>query len=53
MAYLILVRHGISEWNKKGWWTGWKDPDLSEEGYEEARKRKALRWKTRALPRVF
>ncbi len=38
MAQLILVRHGISEWNKKGWWTGWKDPDLAEEGYEEARK---------------
>ena len=37
MAYLILVRHGISEWNKKGWWTGWKDPDLAKEGYEEAR----------------
>lgn len=38
MAYLILVRHGISEWNKKGWWTGWKDPDLATEGYEEAKK---------------
>ena len=38
MAQLILVRHGISEWNKKGWWTGWKDPDLAKEGYEEAKK---------------
>ena len=38
MSYLILVRHGISEWNKKGWWTGWKDPDLAKEGYEEAKK---------------
>ena len=37
MSHLILVRHGISEWNKKGWWTGWKDPDLAKEGYEEAR----------------
>jgi len=38
MAMLILVRHGISEYNKKGLWTGWIDIDLSPEGYEEARK---------------
>ncbi|GIW62238.1 MAG: 2,3-bisphosphoglycerate-dependent phosphoglycerate mutase [Patescibacteria group bacterium] len=38
MAYLILVRHGISEWNKKGLWTGWKDPELAKEGYDEARR---------------
>lgn len=38
MAYLILVRHGLSEWNKKGLWTGWKDPDLSQEGREEAKQ---------------
>ncbi|OGK13326.1 hypothetical protein A2861_02815 [Candidatus Roizmanbacteria bacterium RIFCSPHIGHO2_01_FULL_38_15] len=37
MSKLILVRHGISTWNKKGWWTGWKDPELASEGYEEAR----------------
>ncbi|HEX8932545.1 MAG TPA: histidine phosphatase family protein, partial [Patescibacteria group bacterium] len=23
MAYLVLVRHGESEWNAKGLWTGW------------------------------
>jgi 2,3-bisphosphoglycerate-dependent phosphoglycerate mutase len=35
---LILVRHGISTWNKLGLWTGWKDPELAEEGVEEAKK---------------
>ncbi len=38
MSHLILVRHGISEWNKLGLWTGWKDPELSPEGYDEAKK---------------
>lgn len=38
MAYLVLIRHGISEWNKLGLWTGWKDPELSPEGFEEAKK---------------
>ena len=37
MAYLILVRHGESEWNKSGIWTGWTDIPLSEKGKEEAR----------------
>ncbi len=38
MAYLILVRHGKSEWNKLGKWTGWTDIGLVEEGFEEARR---------------
>jgi len=38
MAYLVLVRHGESEWNAKGLWTGWTDVALSEKGLEEARK---------------
>lgn len=37
MAYLILVRHGESEWNAKGLWTGWTDIGLSEKGKEQAR----------------
>lgn len=37
MAYLVLVRHGKSEWNAKGLWTGWRDIHLNEEGREEAR----------------
>ena len=29
---LVLVRHGQSEWNLKNLFTGWKDPDLTEQG---------------------
>ncbi len=35
---LVLVRHGQSEWNLKNLFTGWKDPDLTEKGVEEAIK---------------
>ena len=35
---LVLVRHGQSEWNEKNLFTGWKDPGLTELGYEEAKK---------------
>jgi len=38
MAKLVLVRHGKSEWNKTGQWTGWTDVGLVEEGLEEARR---------------
>ena len=38
MSYLILVRHGKSEWNKLGLWTGWQDVPLNEDGREEAKK---------------
>src|SRR5689334_14121435 len=37
MAYLVLVRHGQSEWNVKSLWTGWTDVSLTEKGREEAR----------------
>jgi 2,3-bisphosphoglycerate-dependent phosphoglycerate mutase len=33
---LALVRHGESEWNKLNLFTGWKDPDLTGKGVEEA-----------------
>lgn len=33
---LVLVRHGQSEWNKKNLFTGWKDPQLTEQGINEA-----------------
>ena len=36
MANLILVRHGESEWNKLGVWTGLTDISLSEKGIQEA-----------------
>lgn len=34
--FLVLVRHGQSEWNLKNLFTGWKDPDLTEKGVDEA-----------------
>lgn len=33
---MVLVRHGQSEWNKLNLFTGWRDPDLTEQGVEEA-----------------
>ena len=36
--FLVLVRHGQSEWNEKNLFTGWKNPNLTEQGIEEARK---------------
>jgi 2,3-bisphosphoglycerate-dependent phosphoglycerate mutase len=38
MSYLVLVRHGLSEYNKKGLWTGWDNPPLTDEGIQEAKK---------------
>ena len=38
MAYLVLVRHGQSEWNALGLWTGQEDVSLTEQGKAEARK---------------
>jgi 2,3-bisphosphoglycerate-dependent phosphoglycerate mutase len=35
---LVLLRHGQSEWNLKNLFTGWRDPDLTPEGVEEARE---------------
>ena len=35
-CYLVLVRHGQSEWNKKNLFTGWKDPKLTPKGVDEA-----------------
>ena len=34
---LVLVRHGQSEWNEKNLFTGWKDPELTQKGAQEAR----------------
>ncbi|MBI3955052.1 2,3-bisphosphoglycerate-dependent phosphoglycerate mutase [Candidatus Gottesmanbacteria bacterium] len=39
---LILVRHGESNWNARGLWTGWKDIDLSEKGRQEAKSAGAV-----------
>ena len=34
---LVLVRHGQSEWNAKNLFTGWKDPELTDQGLAEAK----------------
>jgi 2,3-bisphosphoglycerate-dependent phosphoglycerate mutase len=34
---LILVRHGQSEWNLQNLFTGWRNPNLTEQGEGEAR----------------
>ena len=34
--FLVLVRHGQSEWNAKNLFTGWKDPGLTPIGEKEA-----------------
>jgi 2,3-bisphosphoglycerate-dependent phosphoglycerate mutase len=36
MKTLVLLRHGESEWNSKGLFTGWVDVGLSEVGVQEA-----------------
>jgi len=36
MKTLVLLRHGESEWNAKGQFTGWVDVGLSEVGKQEA-----------------
>lgn len=38
MSTLALVRHGKSEWNEKGLWTGWRDIPLAPLGFEEAKR---------------
>lgn len=35
---LVLLRHGESEWNLEGRFTGWTDVDLSERGIQEAHR---------------
>jgi 2,3-bisphosphoglycerate-dependent phosphoglycerate mutase len=33
--YIILFRHGVSEYNTAARFTGWHDPDLSEKGHQQ------------------
>lgn len=33
---LVLVRHGVTDWNREGRWQGWLDPPLSADGRREA-----------------
>jgi 2,3-bisphosphoglycerate-dependent phosphoglycerate mutase len=45
---LVLCRHGQSDWNLKNLFTGWKDPDLTPQGVEEA-KAAARKLKARGI----
>ena len=36
MPFLVLVRHGESQWNLENRFTGWVDVPLSEKGIQEA-----------------
>lgn len=38
MSKLILVRHGQSEWNALGQWTGWTDVNLNDQGRLDAKQ---------------
>ena len=36
--FLVLIRHGQSEWNEKNLFTGWKNPPLTRLGELEAER---------------
>jgi len=38
MGTLVLLRHGLSDWNAKNLFTGWVDVPLSQDGEAEARR---------------
>ena len=42
---LVLVRHGESEWNRLNLFTGWRDPDLTDKGVNEAVRGRFLKAK--------
>ena len=35
---LVLIRHGESEWNLQGRWTGWTNVGITPKGAADARK---------------
>ena len=37
MTRILLVRHGLTEWNAVGRWQGWSDAPLSDVGLQQAR----------------
>ncbi|MBO0849135.1 MAG: phosphoglyceromutase [Pseudonocardia sp.] len=49
---LVLLRHGESEWNAKGLFTGWVDVALSVNGEQEARRGGELLTERGVLPDV-
>ena len=53
MPTLLLLRHGLSDWNAKNLFTGWVDVPLSEKGEGEARRGGELMAETGLLPDVL
>jgi 2,3-bisphosphoglycerate-dependent phosphoglycerate mutase len=49
---LVLLRHGESEWNERGLFTGWTDVDLSERGVLEATQAGELLRRHHVLPDI-
>jgi len=39
---LVLIRHGLTRWNKSGRYCGWKDVALSKEGKAQAKRLRKL-----------
>ncbi|WP_157254727.1 phosphoglyceromutase [Nonomuraea typhae] len=52
MATLVLLRHGESDWNAKGLFTGWVDVSLSAKGEDEARRGGRLLAEAGVIPDV-
>jgi len=52
MSELLLIRHGESEWNAKGLFTGWVDVGLSATGAQEAETGGKLLAQSGLRPRV-
>jgi len=50
---LILLRHGVSEWNQKNLFTGWVDVGLTDQGRAEARRAGELIRQSGLEPRVL
>ena len=38
MTRLLLVRHGLTEYNSTRRFSGYSNPDLSDEGYQQVKK---------------
>jgi len=52
-ATLVLLRHGESDWNARGLFTGWVDVGLTERGIAEARRGGELLVEAGLLPDVL
>ncbi len=53
MPTLILLRHGLSVWNKENIFTGWTDVPLAPEGEEQARHAGTVLMKAGYKPNIW